>query len=489
MKPKSVNILLNSATRLVKRGDYLEAKKIYSQILDLYPSNEIARSNLEKLNLKTTEYKEIPQSMLEEIFKLYGENRFSEALQKIRQIGSRYAPNHIVCNIRGLILSSQGDLIGALEAINTAIDVKPDYDEGHGAKGFILFKLGRYDEAEVALKKSLELNPRNSSTYNNYGVLLRESGRLVKAEESFREALKHDPLHVEACNNLGIVLQKRGKIKEAVNYYQKAVDINPKQVEAHVNLGNTLKELKLMDRAIKSFQNALAIDPEAEHVKHILSAMRGEKSLSAPRKYVSKVFDEYADNFEGHLIDGLSYKLPSLMKSMFDEFDKNEKCNIENAVDLGCGTGLCGEAFRDVAKRLWGVDLSSKMLLHAKKKGCYHKLIHGDISETLKSLDIKFDLFLSADTFIYSGDLQASFESVADTANDKAIFIFSTETLDKGDFKLLENGRFAHSRSYIENIAKKMNFTVTKYVHDSFRKEDDRWVDGGVYFIRTSMPD
>ncbi|NIM73363.1 MAG: methyltransferase domain-containing protein [Gammaproteobacteria bacterium] len=54
-------------------------------------------------------------------------------------------------------------------------------------------------------------------------------------------------------------------------------------------------------------------------------------------------------------------------------------------LDLGCGTGLSGEAFRDVGfTTIDGSDFSREMLAYAKtKQGVYRELILGDLNDPL----------------------------------------------------------------------------------------------------------
>ncbi len=42
---------------------------------------------------------------------------------------------------------------------------------------------------------------------------------------------------------------------------------------------------------------------------------------------------------------------------------------FERALDLGCGTGLVGEALNSFTRHLTGVDLSPRMLRKAQPKG------------------------------------------------------------------------------------------------------------------------
>ena len=56
---------------------------------------------------------------------------------------------------------------------------------------------------------------------------------------------------------------------------------------------------------------------------------------------------------------------------------------FRSALDLGCGTGLCGPLVRPMVDRLTGVDLSARMIEKARSLGVYDRLEQGDIVEFL----------------------------------------------------------------------------------------------------------
>ncbi len=59
---------------------------------------------------------------------------------------------------------------------------------------------------------------------------------------------------------------------------------------------------------------------------------------------------------------------------------------VRRGLDLGCGTGLSGAAFRGMVDVLTGIDLSTKMIARAKAKGIYDDLVHVDISSFLTGI-------------------------------------------------------------------------------------------------------
>ena len=83
---------------------------------------------------------------------------------------------------------------------------------------------------------------------------------------------------------------------------------------------------------------------------------------------------------------------------------------FDSALDLGCGTGLAGAAFRHCCGRLVGVDLSPAMLAQARAKGLYDRLVEGDVAEFLAgeaAAQARYHLILAADVFMYLADLAA----------------------------------------------------------------------------------
>ena len=88
--------------------------------------------------------------------------------------------------------------------------------------------------------------------------------------------------------------------------------------------------------------------------------------------------------------------------------------HFAHALDLGCGTGLAGVAFRDCVERLEGIDLSPGMVAEARAKGIYDALHVGEVVAHLKAAtDRQFDLILAADVLVYVGDLAPLFLEVA----------------------------------------------------------------------------
>ena len=174
------------------------------------------------------------------------------------------------------------------------------------------------------------------------------------------------PDYAEAHNNLGITLRELGKLDEAEASYRKAIALKPDAAGAHSNLGATLTELGRLDDAAASYRRVIALEPENSSAKHLLDALSGNTTETAPLDYVERLFDNYASKFEKSLVANLEYKIPKLIAEII--LRDNNADSLGSIIDLGCGTGLVGAEIKQVCTHLKGVDLSQKMLDEAKER-------------------------------------------------------------------------------------------------------------------------
>merc|ERR1719272_2759082 len=92
------------------------------------------------------------------------------------------------------------------------------------------------------------------------------------------------------------------------------------------------------------------------------------------RQCIEELFDDYADDFDQHLQEGLRYDIPNLMRKVVLPDRRFERC-----LDLGCGTGRAGQAFRERCGYLEGCDLSSNMVEKARERELYDDLHSRDL--------------------------------------------------------------------------------------------------------------
>src|SRR5207302_1633468 len=101
-----------------------------------------------------------------------------------------------------------------------------------------------------------------------------------------------------------------------------------------------------------------------------------------------------------------------------------------DVLDLGCGTGLAGELFRPLSRRLDGVDLSPRMLAQAATRGVYDRLAAGDLLTHLGGTGDRYHLVLAADVFVYLGDLAPVFAAARLVLRAGGWLAFTVEASD-----------------------------------------------------------
>jgi predicted TPR repeat methyltransferase len=155
-------------------------------------------------------------------------------------------------------------------------------------------------------------------------------------------------------------------------------------------------------------------------------------------------------------------------------------------LDLGCGTGLVGEVFKDLAAggRLDGIDLAPRMIEAARRRGIYDDLILDDLEIVLALPGQRYDLILSADTMIYLGDLAPTFSGVANRLAPGGFYIFAVESKSGEGWEQTPADRFRHSLSYLQGETARAGLGFVDVMETVLRLEADQPVAGFVAAIR-----
>ena len=201
---------------------------------------------------------------------------------------------------------------------------------------------------------------------------------------------------------------------------------------------------------------------------------------SAPRHYVEALFDDYAEQFDEHLVGQLGYQAHRVLVEQLLALPQASGGGFASALDLGCGTGLCGPLLQGHVKRLTGIDLSAQMLARARATGAYQELAQADIQDYLgAATGPHHDLVLSADVFIYVGALEAVFGGVNRVLQPGGIFCFSVEKAeDAVGVKLTRGLRYAHARHYLLDLAGQHGLDLVKVVEHPIRQDQGINIDG-----------
>ncbi len=107
----------------------------------------------------------------------------------------------------------------------------------------------------------------------------------------------------------------------------------------------------------------------------------------------------WADDYEGHMVDGLGYCSPGLVAERLLGHLSDDAAEV---LDVGCGTGLASAPLHERGlKNLDGIDLTVPMLEKARARGIYRHLIQADLTKPIDLPDRCYDAMVSSGTFTH----------------------------------------------------------------------------------------
>jgi predicted TPR repeat methyltransferase len=302
------------------------------------------------------------------------------------------------------------------------------------------------------------------------------SGELQRAVETARETALLNPPVAVAALGLGEAMLAAGQLPAAIGEFQRALRLDPSLEEARYALGCAWLEAGEAQKAMESF----AVLSGAMKTKAQAKIAEAEKILAQPRadpRYVRHLFDQFSTDYDARMLGQLCYAAPRILRELFALVAGETQKRTLNILDLGCGTGLSGAAFKDFAADLTGVDLSPAMIEKCGVRGLYDRLIVGDLQSALDEGG-RYDLILAADTLVYLGDLSAVFVGAFRSLASGGRFLFTVERTDDEGYELGPKRRWRHSEAYLREQAARAWFDVAGLMQCEPRTEAQVPVEG-----------
>jgi predicted TPR repeat methyltransferase len=461
MKQATLDQWIAQALQLHQAGQLKQAAEIYRRVLEKKPQHPEALRLLGMVARQEGRPDEaialIRQSIAVDPARAESYHNLGDALWSSGKLEEAAGAYRQACALRpdwaaahgalGNVLRDQGKLDEAAAEYSTAIALKPGLPVGYFNLARVLHEQGKRAAAIAQYRRAIDLRPDWPEAHNKLGNVLWDEGKLDEAVAAYAKAIELHPDHPAANWSMAKILLEQGQVDRAIQYFQKAVRLNPGNAKAHFNLGDALIKAGRLDEARRAFADAVQLEPDSPKGRFRLAALSGDGSAtSAPAKYVLDLFDRYAPTFEKHLVDQLHYRVPEQMLAAILSATARREFDV---LDLGCGTGLCGQQIRPYARRLIGVDLAPAMIRAAADRGIYDELLTQDLLSTLAAAPDSYDLILAGDVLIYVGDLSALMPAIARSLRPAGLFAFSIESHAGPGFFLHSEERFAHSIDYV----------------------------------------
>ena len=355
-------------------------------------------------------------------------------------------------------------------------------DEDPIAAAEALIASGRADQAARDLRARLAAGRGGLLARITLVHALLAAGDTGGALEEAREAVSLNPGVAPAVLTLGEALLAAEALPTAIAELQRALRLDPNLPRARELIAIAWLKAGEADKAL---ENLRSLEPTPAIEAMIASAGRIKTASRSDAGYVRHLFDQFSADYDARMIGQLSYAAPQILLDLASMVMPGRE-NL-SVLDLGCGTGLAGLAFRPLAARLDGVDLSDKMLNRARALGRYDQLLQADITEHLQTTKRRYELVLATDVFIYVGDLAPVFHGVQRVLRNGGVFCFSVEPAgDELDYTLLGSRRYAHSERHLRELARQHGFEVLRIERHPIREEQRTPIPGlFAYLART----
>lgn len=367
----------------------------------------------------------------------------------------------------------------------------PHFEQARTAflQGVQAHEAGRLAEAEAAYARARALLPGRPSTLLNLAQVRLADGRPEAVAEALAPLLAEG--HAEArvlATRAAEALFRRGQQRgqagdpaAALADFEAALDHDAAHASAWTQRGSLLREAGRLDEAATCFRQALAQGGDAELNGWFLAAVEGRSLPQPPARYVQALFDGYAEGFDAHLVQQLGYRVPEQLAALLPAEPLGE------ALDLGCGTGLCAAALPGRLAAIDGVDLAPRMVAAARARGLYRRVYEAALQPWLAACTARYDLVLAADVFIYLGDLAPVFAGVRRVLRPGGLFAFSVEAAASG-VELGAQLRYRHGEDHLRALAAAQGLAVLRLEPAVLRHEQQQPIAGHLALLRAPAP-
>lgn len=261
----SVNRTLAAARALARKGDYCEAYRLCTSVLEKYPNNARAQQALRELRVPRLRKRGKAaldfKSRMNQVAALQNANRLGEALNAAAALVFAFPDEVQAHYLLGSVFLALRDPAAAVPCFERAIKLQPTFPEAYNNLGNALRFSGNRDEAIEKYSQAVDIDPEFVDGWNNLGAALREAADAHAALEMVDRALALAPNDFHTHMNRGHVLRDLGRYGDAIDELLAALGLRPDSVPVLIALGNTLRSAGRHDEALAVYRRTVAIDP------------------------------------------------------------------------------------------------------------------------------------------------------------------------------------------------------------------------------------
>ena len=211
----------------------------------------------------------------ENTIKVPGRN--GSAVVDLKQLRAKIPGKAVDEYEKALKESTKGNYAKAVDGLQRAIKLAPDFYEAQHSLGIQYLAMQRYEDAENPLLKARDLSPKAAEPLINLGTLYYQRGEsqadagqkekaladFQKAAELLDQSINRDPLSPSAHLYLGAALYKTGSYERAESVLKRGLELNPNLNDARLTLINVYTKQARLDEALEQVNLFLEKNPKA----------------------------------------------------------------------------------------------------------------------------------------------------------------------------------------------------------------------------------
>jgi protein O-GlcNAc transferase len=316
LAPEKMQTAKGRGDEHVKAGRYADAERCYREVLESdaqYPGAVV---------------------MLGFVLRELGRtNEAREVLERAVRVAAEDADGHYLL---GSVLEASGPRDAEIAHLQTAIDLRPDFELARRQLVIALFKSDRCAEATKLCEESLAILPDSAELHFYRGNLYLHANEKALAIASCRRALALNPGLIQARESLSRLLFDTEQFEEAEVSYRRQIELTPAHFGPYHMLGVVLIRMTRHAEAIELFKRAISLNPSSGASYSCLAAAytglddTSEENLALAEANLEKAVALEPRSSEIHYSLGFSYWRGAQLDRALASFDRAIETDPEN---------------------------------------------------------------------------------------------------------------------------------------------------------------
>jgi tetratricopeptide (TPR) repeat protein len=192
---------------------------------------------------------------------------------------------------QGMKFMKEGELENAYSSYTQALQISPNFPDGHWALGDYYLYTRNLEKAETELKKAVDLKPGFAIPYADLAVVYSLRKSMKKARIMVERAMVLGISDAEVLYDMGNVYSSLGEVDKAIAAFKKAIRVNHKFADPHLGLALAFFRQGKLEASIDEINRAIQINPDFASAYYHLGRIYGnlgmkEECVSAFEKYL-----------------------------------------------------------------------------------------------------------------------------------------------------------------------------------------------------------